>query len=61
MVPDSGVVNHARLIVEEPSPTTAPVTLSEIPVGTVLSMVKVGLRIQPVVVEFVKVPSILNW
>ena len=61
MVPDSEVVNHARFIVDEPSPTIAPVTLSERPLGAVLSMVKVGLRIQPVVVEFVKVPSILNW
>ena len=60
IVPASAVVNHARLIVEEPSPITDPDALSERPVGAVLSMVKVGLTTHPVVVEFVKVPSILN-
>ena len=61
MVPDAAVVNHARLIVEDPSPITAPDTPKDRLVGAVLSMVKVGLSTHPVVVELVRVPSILNW
>ena len=59
-VPDSTVVNQARLIVDEPSPIMALETLSERPLGAVLSMVNVGLSTHPVVEELVNVPCALN-
>ena len=61
IVPDSAVVNHARLMVEDPSPVTALDMLRETSLGAVLSTVNVELVTHPVVDELVNVPCIRNW